>query len=238
MATVGVILVVTWIVSRILGGFVSKAARRLSPHVTQQTRRVVTWLVWLIGILISLDQLGLELTILLVIVTLGAVILVMALRDALLNMASREIISIYSPFKIGDWIQVGKCFGRVVDITWMDTILMTLDNEMVYIPNSKITKSVVLNRTSPGETRISVSLTVNNALDFSEVETILLEIGDELREELAPDSKPEVRVTNMNDRAIEVELLLKIHNPAKYALIASEVRKKAKMRLDEIKRKA
>lgn len=238
LATLGVILIASWTVSRILGSFISKAVGKLSPNVARQSRRIVTWLVWLIGILIGLDQLGLELSMLLVILTLGGVILAIALRDILSNMASRNVITTYSPFKIGDWIQVGKFFGRVVDVTWMDTILMSLDNEMVYIPNSKITKSIVINRTAPGETRISVSLTVDDAVGLSEVEKTLLEIAAELREELAPDSKPEVRVTNVDSRAIRLALLLKINNPAKSALIASEVRKRAKMRLDEIRRKA
>lgn len=237
LATVGVILIATLIVSRILGSFVSKAVGKISPNVTRQARRIVTWLVWLIGILIGLDQLGLELTMLLVILTLGGIILVIALRDILSNAASREIITTYNLFKIGDWIQVGKCFGRVVDITWMVTILMTLDNERVHIPNSKITKSIVINRTAPGETRISVPLTIDDTLDLSEIEKILLEIGTELSEELAPDSKPEVRVTNVNNRSIELALLLKINNPGKGKLIASEVRKRAKKRLDEIRRK-
>lgn len=237
LATVGLILLATWIISRILGSFIAKALGKLSPIVARQARRIVTWLTWLIGILIGLNQLGLELTILLVIVTLGGIILAIALRDTLSNLASQQVITSYKPFKIGDWIQVGKSFGRVVDITWNDTILMTADNEMVYIPNSKITQSIVINRTTPGGTRISVSLIVDKALDLADVEKILLEIGAELSEELIPDSKPEVRMTSLNTHSIKLVLLLKINNPAKGKLIASEVRKKAKNRLDEIQRK-
>lgn len=231
------ILLAAWVISKILGSFISKAVGKLSQNVARQTRRIVTWLIWLIGILVGLDQLGLELTILLVIVTLGGIIIVITLRDILSNVASHEVITAYSPFKIGDWIQVGKCFGRVVDITWMDTILMTPDNEMVYIPNSKITKTVVINRTTPGGIRISVPLTVDNTLDLSKVEKTLLEVGTELSEELIPDSKPEVRVTEVNNHSIKLALLLKINNPAKGRLIASEVRKKTKKALDELQRK-
>jgi len=237
LATVGVIFIATWIVSRILGSFVSRAVGRLSQNVARQAKRTIKWLVWLIGILVGLDQLGLELTVLLVIVTLSGMAVIIALRDILSNAASHEAITTYSPFKLGDWIQVGKCFGRVVDITLMDTILMTPDNEVVYIPNSKITQTVVINRTTPGGTRISVPLTVDETLDLSKVEKTLLEIGTELSEELVPDSKPEVRVTNIGGHFIKLALLLKITNPAKGRLIASEVRKRAKKRLDEIRRK-
>lgn len=237
LAIVGVILVATWIVTEILGRLVSKALGKLNPSVVRQVRRIVTWLIWLIGILIALDHLGLELTILLVFVTLAGIAILIAFRDMLSNVTSHEAITIYGLFKIGDWIQVGQHFGRVVDINWMDTVLMTPDNEMVYIPNSKLAKSIVTNRTASGETRISVPLTVDDTVDLSEVEGILLEIGSELGEELAPDSKPEVRVTNVSSHSIEVALLLKIINPAKGNLIASEVRKRAKTRLDTAPRK-
>jgi len=236
LASVGIILIAAWIISRILGSFISKALSKLSQNVARQAKRIVTWSIWFVAILVALDQLGLELTILLVIVALGGIIVVIALRDTLSNIASHEAITAYSPFKIGDWIQVDRCFGRVVDITWMNTILMTPDNEMVYIPNSRITKSIVVNKTAPGGTRISVPITVEKALNLSDVEETLLEIGNELSEELVPDIKPEVRVTSVYNNSIRVALLLKIRNPAKGGIIASEVRKRAKERLDKIHR--
>ena len=237
LAILGIILIITWITSRILGSFVSKALGKLSHSVAQQAKRIVTWLTWLIGILIGLSQLGLELTVLLVAVVLGGIIIAIAFRHVLLNLVSYEVIKSYNPFKIGDWIKVGKYFGRVIDITWMDTILMTPDNEIVYAPNSKITQSVVINKTAPGGTRISVTLVVDRALNISEVEKILLSIGNELKEELICDSVPEVRMTNLNTQSVKLALLLKINNPAKGKLIASEVRKRAKERLDEIQQK-
>lgn len=237
LATVGLILIVTWIVSRILGGFVSKTLGKISPSVAHQGKQLVAWLTWLTGILIGLSQLGAELTVLLVIVSLGGVILVVGLRDILSNVASNRVITSYRPFRIGDWIEVEKRFGRVVDITWMDTILMTPDNEMVHIPNSKITQTIVTNKTTPGWTRISVPVRVDKALDIADVERIFLEIASELSEELIPDSKPEVRLVSLDEDSMKIALLLKINNPAKSKFLASEARKRIKMKLDEIRQK-
>jgi small-conductance mechanosensitive channel len=78
---------------------------------------------------------------------------------------------------------------------------------------------------------------VEKDMDILKVEETLLEIGNELIEELAPESKPEVRVTNMNERSVRLALLLRINNPAKARLIASEVRKRAKDRLDNLRQK-
>jgi small conductance mechanosensitive channel len=205
---------------------------------SRQIRRLVTWITWFTGILIALSQIGLDPTILLTLIALSAIVLAIALRHVLSNLVSYGVIKTYEPFKLGDWVQVGKFFGRVVDITWTDTVLMTPDNETVHVPNSKITQNIVINKTTPGGTRIAISIVISRALDLSEVEKALLEIGSELKEELIPEFTPEVRVANLSNQSVRLALLLRINNPAKSRLIASRVRKRAKERLDEIQQKA
>ena len=237
IAIVGLIFLATWIVSIILRSLVSKAKGKLSQSMSRQIRRLVTWITWFTGILIAFSQVGLDPTVLLTLVALGAIILAIALRHVLSNLVSYGVIKSYEPFKLGDWVQVGKFFGRVVDITWEDTVLMTPDNETVHIPNSKITQNIIVNKTTPGGTRIAISIVISRALDLSEVEKALLDIGSELKEELIPEFVPEVRVTNLSIQSVRLSLLLKINNPAKSRLIASMVRKRAKERLDEIQQK-
>ncbi len=237
IAIVGLILLATWIISIILKSLVSKAKGKLSPSMSRQIRRLVTWITWFIGILIALSQVGLDLTILLTLVALSGIVLAIALRHVLSNLVSYGVIKSYEPFKLGDWVQVGKFFGRVVDITWADTVLMTPDNETVYVPNSKITQNIVINKTTPGGTRIAISIVISNALDISEVEKTLLDISSEVKEELIPEFVPEVRVTNLNTQSVRLALLLRINNPAKGKLIASRVRKRAKEKLYEIQQR-
>jgi len=231
----GLILLISYVLSRVFGALVYKAFGRANPTFARQVRRVVTWIIWAVGIIFGLGEIGLDLTLLLVIVALTGLLLLFAVRDVLANWGSYEAVQVYKPFKIGDWIQVGESFGRVVDINYMDTVLMTSDNETVYIPNRKITQSTVINRTTLGGIRISVLLTVSANLKLSDVEETLVEIGNDLKEELAPDSKPEVRVVNLKEQSIRLALLLRINNPAKARLIASEVRKRAKDRIDKLR---
>ncbi len=235
VAIFGLIVLLTFVIAKGLGILVYKALSRTNQNLGRQAKSFVTWLIWLIGILVGLGELGVDLTILLVIVALTGVFLLYAFRDILANAGAYEAISIYKPFKIGDWIQIEKSFGRVIDITYMDTVLMTPDNETVYIPNHKMTQNKVINRTTLGGIRISIPIKLKSNINLSKVEGILLEIGNELKEELAADSKPEVRVTEITQDTVSIALLLRINNPAKGKLIASEVRKRAKDRLDKLR---
>ncbi len=227
-----VIVAGTWIFSKVLGTVVFRTMRKRSLKLARQTKRAVVWLTWIVGLSFGLYYFGLGLALPVIAVVIG-IIIVIALRDVLLNLAAYEVIATYDPFKIGDWIQVGKVFGRVVDVTWVNTILMTPNNETVYIPNSTLTRSKVVNRTTEGGVRISISIQVEKSLDYSYVEASLLAIGEELREELATDSRPEVRFLSLDRGWMRVALLLRINNPAKGRFLASEVRKRIKNKLDE-----
>ena len=233
LAIVAAIVAATWLTTRIVGSVISKALGLVSPKMALQVRRIITFMIWLIGIIATLDQLGLDTALLLMIIAMVGLVAIAAYRDILPNMASYDLMTTYDLFKIGDWIEVEEHFGRVVNINWMNTVLLTRDNERVYIPNSKIVRSNLVNRTVQGGIRVSVPLTLDRSLNLSDVERIMLDVGAEMGEALMPDSKPEVRVTHMDERSVKVELLLRISNPAREAFVASEVRKRAAKKLKE-----
>jgi small conductance mechanosensitive channel len=236
LAIAGVIIFFTWLTTKIIGSLISKALGLVSPKVALQVRRVVSAFIWLVGIIQTLDQLGLDLVSLLMIIAMVGLAAITAFRDVLPSTAAYDLITTYDPFKIGDWIEVDGYFGRVVNLTWMNTVLLTRDNEMVHIPNSRIVKGNMVNRTVQGGVRVAVPIIVDRSLSLTEVERILLEVAEELKEALAPDFKPEVRVTNLDKDSVKVELLLRISNPARDAFISSEVWKKTLKKLEEAKK--
>ena len=235
-ALAGLIIAVTWLATKIIGGIISKALGLVSSKVAVQVRRVASAFIWLVGIVQALDQLGLDQILLLMIIAIVGLAAITAFRDVFPSIAFYNLIVTYDLFKIGDWIEVDGYFGRVVNLTWMNTVLITRDNEMVHIPNSKIIKGNLVNRTVQGGIRVSVPITVDRSTSLSEVERILLEVGVELKESLAPGFMPEVRVTNLDEDSVKVELLLRISNPAMDDLVTSDVLKKTLTKLEEAKK--
>lgn len=69
----------------------------------------------------------------------------LGLKDNVGNIASGIFILIFRPFKVGDYIQVGTHEGTVVDIRIMYTEISTLGNQMISIPNSQLTNSIIKN---------------------------------------------------------------------------------------------
>lgn len=72
----------------------------------------------------------------------------LGLKDNIGNVASGIFILIFRPFRVGDYIKVEDSEGSVVDIRVMYTEISTLGNQMIVIPNSRLTNSVIKNYSS------------------------------------------------------------------------------------------
>lgn len=75
-----------------------------------------------------------------------------ALKDTLGNVFAGLAIHAEHPFEVGDWIQydaVPAHVGRVVEINWRATKVLTLDEAHVIIPNGQLAQASIRNFTKP-----------------------------------------------------------------------------------------
>jgi small conductance mechanosensitive channel len=231
LAIACIIIALTWLTTKIVVGLVSKTLGFVNTKVAHQVNRVTSIFIWLVGITQALGQLGLDPILLFMIIGVIGLAAIIAFKDQLQNAVAFNLIKTYELFKIGDWIELNEYFGRVIDLTWVNTVLLTRENERLYIPNSRIIQGNLVNRTVQGGIRMSVPLTLDRSISLTDVERILLEVSDELKEELTPSFIPEVRVISLDETSVKVELLLRISNPAMDSLIASNVLKKTQKKI-------
>lgn len=110
--------------------------------------KIVRFVIWLIAFVISATILGFDLSIFsglvagLGIASAGAAL---AAQDIVKSILSGMAILSDKPFVIGDWIEVDKYQGTVIDITFRSTRIKSYDNSVVTIPNSTITSNYVVN---------------------------------------------------------------------------------------------
>ncbi|MEP7118088.1 MAG: mechanosensitive ion channel family protein [Acidobacteriota bacterium] len=87
----------------------------------------------------------------------GAVVVGFALQDTLGNLFSGLAIQVEKPFRVGQWIRVGDFEGKVEEVTWRATKLVTKAGQFVIVPNSTMSKDAILNFSEPTEpTRLEV----------------------------------------------------------------------------------
>ena len=79
-----------------------------------------------------------------------AIILGLALQSTLGDVFSGVVLSFSRPYRPGDWVSIeGGTEGRVIEINWRATHILTAKRDLAIVPNSTIGKSKIVNASSP-----------------------------------------------------------------------------------------
>jgi small-conductance mechanosensitive channel len=131
----------------------------------------------IICFLIVLNTLGISVAPLLTALGVGGLAVALALQDTLANLVDGIHIILERSVRIGDFVKLESGQeGYVEDITWRTTRVRMLANNMVIIPNSQLSKSIVTNYCLP-EKRLSllIPVSVSYASDPAMVEKMLVD---------------------------------------------------------------
>ncbi|HJU86781.1 MAG TPA: mechanosensitive ion channel family protein [Gemmatimonadota bacterium] len=135
-----------------------------------------------------------------------SVIIGLALQDTLGNVFSGLSLQTERSFKVGDWARFGEVEGMITDISWRATILRTRANDLVMIPNSLISKDVVVNYSAP--TRVHAVLAevgVHYRHPPADVRRAIIEAADQTGT-ILKTPRVHVRTKHFQDFAIVYEV--------------------------------
>ncbi len=81
--------------------------------------------------------------------TVMSAIIGLALQDMLGNVVAGVAIQVERPFQEGHWVKVGERNGKVLQMSWRSTQLLTRDGDVLFIPNATLAKGEILNYYQP-----------------------------------------------------------------------------------------
>ena len=100
----------------------------------------------------------------------------LALQGSLSNFAGGILILVFKPFKTGDMIRAQDYTGIVNEIQIFNTIIVTLNNRRIVIPNSLLSNGVIENITGAGVIRVDMRFRISLKADIDEVRRTLLQV--------------------------------------------------------------
>ena len=125
----------------------------------------------------------------------------LAVKDSLSNLAGGLSVLFTRPFALGDYVAIGTTEGNVQEIRLNYTVLSTVDNKIVHIPNGDVAKAQITNFTGVEKRRLDLSFSIAYEDNFIQAESIILKILD--RHSLAlKDPEPMVRILEHGASAI------------------------------------
>jgi len=128
------------------------AGRRMSKPLPRIIRDIVQALVYAGAIAIVLRQMGVEPGSLLTTSALLTAVIGLSMQETLGNLFAGLAIQAQRPFEVGDWIAIDqdpRHLGRVIEINWRATTVLTVEQVELIIPNGVLAKTTLQNYTKP-----------------------------------------------------------------------------------------
>ncbi|MGV6861711.1 MAG: mechanosensitive ion channel family protein [Putridiphycobacter sp.] len=124
-------------------------------------------------VLTALGQLGLEMTSFIALIGAAGLAIGMAFSGTLGNFAGGVMILIFKPYKVGDYIKAQGEEGIVKEIQIFNTILLTLDNKTIIIPNGAVANGNMTNFTFQEKRRVDFTVGIAYGDDYDKAKAVL-----------------------------------------------------------------
>ncbi|MGE4538032.1 MAG: mechanosensitive ion channel domain-containing protein [Desulfovibrio sp.] len=203
--------------------FVRLRGRTVEPALAHTMGAVFSYLTWTLFVLFGLHLFAVPLGALTWIASGLSVGIGFGLKDIVNNFVSGLIIMFGGAVKKGDIIQQGKNFGEVVDLSVRNTIMRTLDNTTVIIPNSSFLRGEIVNLTyQDASMRLTIPVTVAPGTKLKKVRKILLTAAKK-HPDVLKSPPPEVAMIAFARFGLQFELYVWIDNFMKKFQVQSEL---------------
>jgi small-conductance mechanosensitive channel len=206
----------TLVIARIAAGFADIYANKVKGVLASTTifLNLTKLLVFLIGILIILQTLGISISPILTALGIGGLAVALALQDTLSNLFSGLQIIASRQVRIGDYVKLNTGEeGYVTDITWRNTTIRAIPDNMIIVPNSKLASTILTNYHQPAKVMsVIVQIGVSYDSDLAKVEKVTLEVAKEILREIEggiPDFEPFIRYHTFADFSINFNVILR-----------------------------
>ncbi|MBN2331364.1 MAG: mechanosensitive ion channel family protein [Candidatus Aenigmarchaeota archaeon] len=199
-------------------------------------KRAAYGIIFGIVIIIMLNQLGVRVETLIATLGIGGLAVALALQPTLANFFSGMQMVLDRPLRIGDFVELDAGErGTVVDIGWRSTKIRTYMNNIVTIPNSKLSDSKITNFNTPSpEIGFSIDCGVAYDSDLDKVERVSIEVATEIIEKYSGVNgfKPVFRFREFGDSSINFKVVMRTKTLADSYLATHEFIKALKKRFD------
>lgn len=205
-------IVIAWLICRLIDALfkqyirplTEKSESTLDDQLLPIFRKALKWAVWIVAMVLALDNAGYDIGAILAGLGLGGLAFAMAAKDTVSNLFGSFTIFTDKPFAVGDRIVIDGNDGTVKEIGMRSTRLVTLDNRMVTIPNSHFQSGVVENISSEPSRKVPLTLGLTYDMDHAKIQQAM----DILKEINAADEGTEeecyVGFTEFGDFSLNV----------------------------------
>lgn len=214
-------------------------ARHVDPSLTTFVLSLIKMTLYFILVISIIGILGLETSSFIAIFASAGVAMGMALSGTLQNFAGGVLILLLKPYKVGDFIEVQGYQGTVKSIQLFNTVINTIDNKAIIIPNGVLSTSSVNNYSLESYRRVDWTICLAYGTDLEKAKEAMLEIvlSDErvVRKYVEDDVKYREEQAHLKELEKHPELAEAVNSDnSKQSIWTKIMHRRAKRKIEQI----
>lgn len=204
LLTTAIFLVLGWFAIKIIIALLRKFFDRnnkLDSSVEKMLLAVVRGALLFVLFLGCADHLGFSTTSVITLAGSLGLAFSLAMQNSLANVAGGIFILTSKPFVTGDFIESGDVSGTVTSIGFIHTMLNTVNNQQIYVPNGTISAANIINYSREARRRVDLTIPVPYDCSLEKAKQV---ITDAVMKETRIEADPFIRTWNLSAHSVDI----------------------------------
>ncbi len=161
----------------------------------------IYWALMFFVMIAAINQIGVQTTSLIALMGAAGLAVGLALQGSLANFAAGVLIVMFRPYRVGDFVEAAGISGTVLQVQLLTTILKTVDNKQIIVPNGQIMGSIITNYSANDTRRVDMTVGVSYDDDLDKVRSTLQELVNS-DERILKDPECLIAVSELADSSV------------------------------------
>ena len=179
-----------------------KSFEKLDQTVTRFILNFIKWLLYAMLIIAVINILGVPMAQVIAVLASAGVAIGLALQGALSNLAGGILLMIMRPFNVGDYVDAAGASGFVHSINLFYTVILTIDNKRITVPNGSLMNANVVDYTAEPKRRVDLVFSCAKSEKPAEIQQCILDAVSTSKYALQ-DPAPFARLSGGTNEAME-----------------------------------
>ena len=191
-----VIRVVLKLLDRVLAR--SKSLKSLSRYIHSVAKISMAFIL----VLMVAEDVGIHTTSLVAMLSVAGLAVSLALQNTLSNVAGGIMLLVTTPFQVGDYVEADGISGTVHAIDLSYTAILTIDGKEIFVPNSQLSGTKIINYTILGHRRVDLNFTASYDAPTATVKQAIGEVLEDIPQIIA-EPAPEIHLSDYQASSIQ-----------------------------------
>ena len=198
LALIGVVVirVILKLLDRMLAR--SKSLKSLSRYIHSVAKISMAFIL----VLMVAEDVGIHTTSLVAMLSVAGLAVSLALQNTLSNVAGGIMLLVTNPFQVGDYVEADGISGTVHAIDLSYTAIITIDGKEIFVPNSQLAGTKIVNYTVLGRRRVDLNFTASYDAPTATVKQAIGEVLEDIPQIITAPA-PEIHLSDYQASSIQ-----------------------------------